>query len=90
MCVGRRRLRASLGCAIGALLFAPATSPSATGPAHSSAAVPAGLVFGGQTSQGLPIVLQLSRDRKRVAKLLVAYGASSPMARVSTAPRGST
>jgi hypothetical protein len=46
-------------------------SPSSHGPSARSAGGASGLVFGGRTSQGWPVVIELSRNRRQVAQAVI-------------------
>lgn len=83
---GRTRASAQLAIAAGVLaaaMAAPSTAqaaqyrilPAAPHPALQIAAAPKGATFGGSTSQQSPVVVQLSRDGRKVARLVVRWEA---------------
>jgi hypothetical protein len=56
--------------AVGVPLAASANPHSSDGPPARSAAA-TGLVYGGQTAQGWPVVIELQKNRRRVVKAVV-------------------
>ena len=82
------RLLGGLALAAAVAVAAPATATASTHlvgpPARTSAA--GGLVYGGQTSQGWPVVIQVRRDRRQVVRAITALHLSCTSGAFSNIP----